>query len=54
MRHRALSSSIQTVLSVPESHRVNALALADFTAGGELHPALKTKAIIADLRDLSM
>ena len=35
------SSSIQTVLSVPESHRINAYALADFTAGRESHPALK-------------
>jgi len=35
------SSSIQTVLSVSESHRFGALTLADFTAGGDLHPALK-------------
>ena len=35
------SSSIQTILSVPESHRFGAHALADFTAGGELRPALK-------------
>ena len=35
------SSSIQTVLSVPESHRFGAEALADFTAGREFHPALK-------------
>ncbi len=38
----ALSSSIQTILSVSEFHRFNAIALADFTAGGELRPALKT------------
>jgi len=37
----AHSSSIQTVLSVPESHRFCAETLADFTAGGEFHPALK-------------
>ena len=37
----ASSSSIQTVLSVPELHRFSACALADFTAGGELRPALK-------------
>jgi hypothetical protein len=36
------SSSIQTVLSVSELHRINAFALADFTAGREFHPALKT------------
>ena len=35
------SSSIQTILSVPESNRFCAKALADYTAGGELHPALK-------------
>ncbi len=35
------SSSIQTVLSVPELHRVNTNVLADFTAGGEFRPALK-------------
>ena len=35
------SSSIQTLLSVPESNRICALALADFTAGREFHPALK-------------
>ena len=35
------SSSIQTLLSVPELHRFGAFALADFTAGGESHPALK-------------
>ena len=33
-------SSIQTLLSVPESHRFCKM-LADFTAGGESHPALK-------------
>ena len=37
----AASSSIQTVLSVSEFHRFGAEAFADFTAGGELHPALK-------------
>ena len=47
------SSSIQTVLSVSELHRINACALADFTAGREFHPALKTSCsvvgnIIAD------
>ena len=31
-----LSSLIQTILSVPESHRFMRSALADFTAGGEL------------------
>ena len=36
-----VSSSIQTLLSVPESHRFGAYAFADFTAGGESHPALK-------------
>ena len=35
------SSSIQTLLSVPELHRVNACALADCTAGRESQPALK-------------
>ena len=35
------SSSFQTVLSVPEFHRFGAYAFADFTAGGESHPALK-------------
>ena len=37
---RCVPSSIQTVLSVPESHRFSQ-RLADFTAGGDLHPALK-------------
>ena len=37
-----LSSSIQTILSVLELHQFNALALADYTADRELHPALKT------------
>jgi hypothetical protein len=40
-----LSSSIQTLLSASEfscrNHRINALALAGFTAGRDLHPALK-------------
>ena len=36
-----LSSIIQTVLSVLESHQINAVALADFTAGREFHPAPK-------------
>ncbi len=36
-------SLIQTILSVPESHRFLRLApLADYTAGGESHPAPKT------------
>ena len=35
------SSSIQTLLSVSELHRICAIALADFTAGREFHPALK-------------
>ena len=35
------SSSIQTILSVPELHRFGAEALADYTAGGEFRPALK-------------
>ena len=35
------SSSIQTLLSVSELHRINAYTLADSTAGRELHPALK-------------
>ena len=35
-------SLIQTILSVPESHRFLRLApLADYTAGGESHPAPK-------------
>ena len=40
------SSSIQTILLVPEFHRVSGYRrypVADFTASGELHPALKTK-----------
>ena len=37
----ASSSSIQTLLSVPELHRFSACALADCTAGGEFRPALK-------------
>jgi len=36
------ASSIQTVLSVLELHQFNAGALADYTAGREFHPALKT------------
>ena len=36
------SSFIQTILLVPELHRVCAYALADCTANRELHPALKT------------
>ena len=36
-----VSSSIQTILSVSEFHRFNPIGLADFTAGGELRPALK-------------
>src|SRR5574344_103835 len=36
-----VSSSIQTILSVSEFHRFGAFAFADYTAGGELHPALK-------------
>ena len=39
--HALLSSIIQTVLSVLESHQINAVALADFTAGREFHPAPK-------------
>ena len=36
-------SLIQTILSVPESHRFLRLTpLADYTAGGESHPAPKT------------
>ena len=36
-------SLIQTILSVPESHRFMQLSpLADYTAGGESHPAPKT------------
>ncbi len=38
-----LSSLIQTLLSVLELHQINLInRLADFTAGRELHPALKT------------
>ena len=40
-----ISSSIQTLLSVSESHRFCAVALADFTAGREFHPALKMYSI---------
>ncbi len=40
-RNEAVSSSIQTLLSVSELHRICAEALADFTAGRESHPALK-------------
>ena len=36
-----LSSFIQTLLSASEFHRINACALAGFTAGREFHPALK-------------
>ena len=36
-----ISSSIQTILSAPESHRIGHKRLAGFTAGGDLHPALK-------------
>ncbi len=37
-------SSIQTLLSVLESHQIirQKKTLADYTAGRELHPALKT------------
>ena len=35
------TSSIQTLLSVPELHRFGLLQLADYTAGRDLHPALK-------------
>ena len=36
-------SLIQTILSVPESHRfLRPKPLADYTAGGESHPAPKT------------
>ena len=34
-------SPIQTLLSAPESRRVNPIGLAGSTAGGEFHPALK-------------
>ena len=37
-------SLIQTILSVSELHRFMRLTpLADYTAGGDLHPAPKTK-----------
>ena len=39
--HVLLSSIIQTVLSVLEFHQISAVALADFTAGREFHPAPK-------------
>ena len=36
-------SLIQTILSVPESHRfLRPKPLSDYTAGGEFHPAPKT------------
>ena len=36
-------SLIQTILSVPESHRfLRPKPLADYTAGGDFHPAPKT------------
>ena len=45
------SSFIQTLLSVPESHRIGPLRLADYafaiTAGKEFHLALKTDNNIA-------
>ena len=39
--YACVPSSIQTILSVSEFHRIGAYTLADFTAGGESHPALK-------------
>ena len=42
MIYADVSSIIQTVLSVSESHRFCAKTLADYTAGGEFRPALKT------------
>ena len=43
-------SLIQTILSVSELHRFMRLTpLADYTAGGDLHPAPKTKyAVVFD------
>jgi hypothetical protein len=44
LNHRSISSPIQTLLSVPELHRVGPAldaGLADYTAGRELHPAPK-------------
>ena len=35
-------SLIQTILSVSELHRFNHIRLADYTAGGDFHPAPKT------------
>ena len=41
-----LPSFIQTLLSVPEFHRIMRGSLADCTAGREFHPALKTLSYI--------
>lgn len=40
--HVIFASSIQTLLSASEFHRICHLRLAGFTAGREFHPALKT------------
>lgn len=45
-----LFSFIQTILSALEFHQFSTLALAGYTAGGELHPALKTYSL--DIRIL--
>jgi hypothetical protein len=42
-------SPIQTILSVPELHRINPCkGLADYTAGQEFHPALKVRCLFSD------
>lgn len=42
LKKGTLSSSVQTLLLVLEFHQIVRMALADFTASREFHPALKT------------
>ncbi len=42
-----LSSFIQTILSASEFHRIMLQAARGYTAGRELHPALKIYSIVA-------
>lgn len=46
---KQLSSFIQTILSALEFHQINSFEVAGYTAGRELHPALKRYSIIYTL-----
>ncbi len=56
VKHKAMlrSSSIQTVLSAPESNRISLCKLAGYTAGGDFHPALKIRPPNASLQTVRM